>query len=167
MEINTDKVVSITYNLHHNDAEGELMQEVKTSDPYVFLFGTQQVLPEFESNLSGKKKGENFSFSIKSEDSYGERDEEQMVDLPINIFMADGKLADMVQIGHYIPLNDQDGNAMQGLVLEIADEFIKVDFNHPMAGMNLYFSGEIMDVREASTEEIEHGHVHGSDGHQH
>lgn len=167
MEINNNKVVSLTYSLHHNDAEGELMQEVKEADPYVFLFGTQQTLPEFEQNLNGKKTGEEFTFGIKSADSYGDRDEEQLVDLPKNVFMVDGKLADMVQLGHYVPLNDNEGNTMQGLVLEIADEHIKVDFNHPMAGMDLYFSGRIMEVREATKEEIEHGHVHGPGGHHH
>ncbi|MDH5475439.1 MAG: peptidylprolyl isomerase [Cyclobacteriaceae bacterium] len=167
MEINNNKVVSIIYNLHHNDKEGELMQEVKTSNPYVFLFGSKQVLPEFETNLDGKKKGDQFSFSIKSDDSYGDRDEEQIADLPINIFMVDGKLAEPVKVGHYVPLNDKDGNAMQGLVLEITEEHVKIDFNHPMAGMDLYFEGEINDVREATTEEIEHGHVHGPEGHQH
>ena len=167
MEISKDKVVSITYQLHHNDAEGELIQEVSEKDPYVFLFGAQQVLPEFETNLAGKIAGDDFSFGLKSEDSYGDRDEEQVVDLPINIFMVDGKLADVVKLGHYVPLNDQDGNTMQGLVLEIGDETVKVDFNHPMAGMDLYFSGKVMDIREATAEEIDHGHVHGPGGHHH
>jgi FKBP-type peptidyl-prolyl cis-trans isomerase SlyD len=115
MEIKSNKVVSLTYNLHHNDAEGELMQTVQESDPYVFLYGAQQTLPEFEQNLNGKKAGDEFSFGIKSEDSYGDRDEEQIVDLPINIFMIDGKLADMVQLGNYVPLNDHEGHSMQGL----------------------------------------------------
>ena len=167
MEISNNKVVSIIYKLHHNDAEGDLMQEVSTKDPYVFLFGAKQVLPEFEENLTGKKAEDEFSFGIKSENSYGDRDEEQMVDLPINIFMVEGKLAEAVKVGHYVPMNDQDGNAMQGLVLEIADKHIKVDFNHPMAGMNLFFTGQVLEVREATKEEIEHGHVHGPGGHQH
>lgn len=167
MEINSNKVVSLTYSLHHNDAEGELMQEVKETEPYVFLFGVKQTLPEFEQNLNGKKAGEEFSFGIKSENSYGDRDEEQIVDLPKNIFMIDGKLADVVQPGHYVPLNDNEGNAMQGLVLEVTEEHVKMDFNHPMAGMDLYFSGKILDVREATQEEIDHGHVHGPGGHHH
>jgi len=167
MEINNNKVVTITYNLHHNDAEGDVIQEVTAKDPYVFLFGAKQVLPEFETNLTGKKKGDDFKFGINSEESYGERSEEQVVDLPINIFMIDGKLAEVVKLGHYVPLNDQDGNQMQGLVLEIADEHIKVDFNHPMAGMNLFFSGNVVDVREATAEELAHGHVHGPGGHHH
>lgn len=167
MEISNNKVVSITYNLHHDGAEGDLMQEVTTKDPYVFLYGKQQVLPEFEQHLNGKKTNDDFSFGIKCEDSYGDRDEEQLVDLPLNIFMVDGKLSEAVKIGHYVPMNDQDGNAMQGLVLEIAEEHIKVDFNHPMAGMDLFFIGKVLDVREATKEEIEHGHVHGPGGHHH
>ena len=167
MEINQNKVVSITYKLHHTNSEGKLVQETTDKDPFVFLFGAKQVLPEFETNLHGKRKGEEFSFDIKSKDSYGDRDEGQVVNLPINIFMKDGKLVEAVKVGHYLPLNDKEGNTMQGLVLEIHDEHVKMDFNHPMAGMDLYFTGKVKDVREATAEELDHGHVHGQGGHEH
>ena len=167
MEIVNSKVVTITYKLQESDSNGDVVQEVIEKEPFVFLFGTEQVLPEFETNLRGKTKGSKFEFGIKSEDSYGPINDEAIVNLPINIFMGDGKLADMVKIGSFLPMNDQEGNPMQGLVLEIGEETIKMDFNHPMAGLDLYFTGEVLDVRDATDVELDHGHVHGPGGHQH
>lgn len=167
MIIESKKVVTITYKLQESNQEGEIVQEVLENEPFVFLFGTEQVLPGFESNLQGKTTGDDFSFEIKSDDSYGPIDEEAIVTLPINIFMVDGKLAEMVKIGEFLPMNDQEGNEMQGLVLEIGEETIKMDFNHPMAGIDLFFTGKVLDVREANPEELDHGHVHGPGGHHH
>ncbi len=164
MEIGTNKAVSIIYKLQQDDKEGEIIQEVQTSDPFVFLFGANQVLPDFEKNLSGKVKGDLFEFGIKSEDSYGPRSEDAVVDLPKNIFLVDGQLADIVKIGAFVPLKDNEGKTMQGLVLQIEEEHIKMDFNHPMAGINLYFTGEVMEVREATSEEVSHGQVQSPGG---
>ena len=167
MVIESNKVVTITYKLQESNKEGEIVQEVLEKEPFVFLFGTEQVLPGFESNLEGKTTGVDFSFEIKSDDSYGPIDEEAIVTLPINIFMVEGKLAEMVKIGEFLPMNDQEGHEMQGLVLEIGEETIKMDFNHPMAGLDLFFTGKVLDVREANPEELDHGHVHGPGGHHH
>ncbi len=167
MEIAKNTVVTINYKLQESDAKGDVIQEVKDEEPFAFLFGHGQVLPQFETNLSGKTKGNSFEFGIKSEDGYGARDPQAVADLPVGIFMKDGKLLDYVQLGSYLPMNDQDGNQLQGLVLEIGDETIKMDFNHPMAGIDLFFSGEVLDVREATAEELDHGHVHGPGGHHH
>jgi FKBP-type peptidyl-prolyl cis-trans isomerase SlyD len=167
MIIESNKVVTITYKLQESNKEGDIVQEVVENEPFVFLFGTEQVLPGFESNLQGKTTGDTFSFEIKSDDSYGPIDDEAIVTLPINIFMVEGKLAEMVKIGEFLPMNDQEGNEMQGLVLEIGEETIKMDFNHPMAGLDLFFTGKVLDVREANPEELDHGHVHGPEGHHH
>ena len=167
MKIAKNTVVSINYKLQQNDESGEVIQEVKDQEPFVFLFGHGQVLPQFETNLDSKSKGDNFEFGIKSEDGYGARDEKAVADLPVAIFMKDGKLMEMVQVGQFLPMNDQEGNQMQGLVLEVTEETVKMDFNHPMAGIDLYFSGEVLEVREATAEELDHGHVHGPGGHQH
>ncbi len=83
------------------------------------------------------------------------------------MFEADGKLGEIVKVGNFLPMKDQEGNPLQGLVQEITDEHVRMDFNHPMAGKDLFFSGEVIEVREATTEELEHGHVHGPGGHQH
>lgn len=167
MKISKNTVVSITYNLTESNKEGDTIQEVDNQEPFVFLFGHNQVLPQFEEHLINQEKGAKFEFGIKSEDGYGQPDPEAIVDLPIHLFQVEGKLAEAVQIGHFLPMNDQEGNPLQGLVLEIGEETVKMDFNHPMAGVDLYFSGEVIDVREASAKEVNHGHAHGPGGHHH
>ncbi|MFY0652907.1 MAG: FKBP-type peptidyl-prolyl cis-trans isomerase [Cyclobacteriaceae bacterium] len=167
MKIEDKTIVTITYKLQESNGEGEVIQEVQDAEPFSFLFGAGQVLPDFETNLNGKIAGDDFEFGIKSEDSYGPVDEQAIVNLPMSIFMQEGKLPDMVKVGSFVPMNDQEGNQMQGLVMEIGDESIKMDFNHPMAGIDLFFTGKVLEVREASAEELDHGHAHGPGGHHH
>jgi FKBP-type peptidyl-prolyl cis-trans isomerase SlyD len=90
-----------------------------------------------------------------------------VVDLPLNIFEGPDVPADILSVGATLPMQDQDGNPMDGRVLEIGAETVKMDFNHPLAGEELHFKGEILEVREATAEELDHGHVHGPGGHHH
>lgn len=167
MNIGNEKVVSITYKLQEGNKSGVVVQEVDSKEPFVFLFGAQQVLPDFEINLKDKTVGETFEFGIESDKAYGPVDENAVVDLPRNMFEADGKLGEIVKVGNFLPMKDQEGNPLQGLVEGITDEHIKMNFNHPMAGKDLFFSGEVIEVREATAEELDHGHVHGPGGHHH
>ncbi|MEO9802152.1 MAG: FKBP-type peptidyl-prolyl cis-trans isomerase [Reichenbachiella sp.] len=167
MNIGNQKVVSITYKLQEGNKSGEVVQEVDNKEPFVFLFGAQQVLPDFEMNLKDKAVGDLFEFGVQSDSAYGPVDENAIVNLPRTMFEADGKLGEIVKVGNFLPMKDQEGNPLQGLVLEIADEHVRMDFNHPMAGKDLFFSGEVLDVREATAEELEHGHAHGPGGHHH
>ncbi|SMD31948.1 FKBP-type peptidyl prolyl cis-trans isomerase /Apo-metallochaperone SlyD [Reichenbachiella faecimaris] len=167
MNIGNEKVVSITYKLQEGNKSGEVVQEVDSKEPFVFLFGTQQVLPDFEINLKDKSIGDTFEFGIASDKAYGPVDDNAVVNLPRNMFEADGKLGEIVKVGNFLPMKDQEGNPLQGLVKEITDEHVRMDFNHPMAGKDLFFSGEVIEVREATAEELAHGHVHGPGGHQH
>ena len=167
MQIEKNKVVSITYKLREANND-EIIQEVNTSEPLVFLFGQGQLLPKFEENLAGKQKGDTYEFVLAHLDAYGPIESDAVVDVPIDVFMVDGKLAeDMLVVGGQVRLRDQDGRLLQGTVLQRGLESVKIDFNHPMAGKDLHFSGEVVDVREATSEEISHGHVHGPGGHHH
>jgi FKBP-type peptidyl-prolyl cis-trans isomerase SlyD len=167
MKIGNKKVVTITYKLQEDDSTGLIIQEVDTKEPFVFLFGNQQVLPDFEVHLKDKSISDKFDFSIKCDDAYGPIDEKAVAELPRNLFEHEGNLGEMVKVGNFVPMKDQEGNSLQGLVIEINEEHVKMDFNHPLAGKNLYFSGEVVDVRDATEEEMEHGHVHGPGGHEH
>lgn len=168
MQIGQSKVVSITYKLSEANNKSEVIQEVKENEPLVFLFGVGQLLPKFEEHLTGKQKGDSYEFELAHADAYGPLDAEAVVDVPLDVFIVDGNLAeDMLVIGGMVRLRDQDGRLLQGTVLERGLETVKIDFNHPMAGKDLYFSGVVTDVREATTEEISHGHVHGPGGHHH
>ncbi len=169
MIIEKNKVVSVSYNLEANTA-GEEKQHVETAGPdrpLTFLFGSGGLIPAFEENLSGLTTGASFSFSIDAADAYGETEPDALVDLPLEIFKVDGVLdMEMLQTGNMVPMSDRDGNRLDGRVVAITGENVKMDFNHPLAGHQLHFSGEVLEVREATEEEISHGHAHtGQDGH--
>lgn len=168
MVIDKNTVVSLHYRLTENDLLGELVEETFGGAPLVFLYGAGQMIPEFERQLAGKATGDNFAFGIKAEDAYGSPDPEAVVMLPLSTFEVDGELdQEMLQTGNVIPMSDDQGNRLNGTVVEVGDEGVVIDFNHPMAGVNLFFTGTIDSVREASASELEHGHVHGPGGHHH
>jgi FKBP-type peptidyl-prolyl cis-trans isomerase SlyD len=168
MIINDLTVVSVNFKLS-NHVTGEKIEETTTENPMVFLFGVGSIIPDFEENLRGKKAGDSFEFSITSDKAYGEANDDMIAMIPLNVFFdEEGKLDDAAfTVGAFVPMSDSEGNHLRGRILEKTDEFIKMDFNHPLSGTDLHFSGEILAVREASQEEIDHGHVHGEGGHQH
>lgn len=168
MKIEKNRVVTLTYTLRANDAEGAVIQEVKEDKPFVHLFGVGSLLPAFEQNLDGLTAGEKFAFPLDSKDGYGSRNEQDIVKLDKSIFMNNGELdEELVQVGSYIPMQNQDGQVIEGKVVSVEEDGIVMDFNHPLAGQNLHFSGTILEVREAMDEELSHGHVHGPEGHDH
>jgi len=168
MSILKNKVVSLTYELREDNVSGDIIEVVNADQPFVFLFGAGGLLPEFESNLEGKIVGSRFEFQILSANAYGEFDDTAMEYVPKETFMIDGQVAeDLLQTDKVINLRDQNGQLVRARVAEVGEAEVLLDFNHPLAGVNLFFSGEILDVREASKEELEHGHVHGVGGHHH
>ncbi len=168
MIIDQNTVVSLHYKLQEDDAEGELIEETTGGEPLTFLFGAGQMIPEFEANLEGKSAGEEFAFGIPHTDAYGAYDEDAVAALPLSIFMHEGKVDhEMLQPGRSIPLRDEEGRLLYGTVEEIREDDVIMDFNHPMAGVDLYFTGRIESVRAATPEEIDHGHAHGEGGHHH
>ena len=166
MQITKNTVVSLSYVLKRDDAKGEIIEETKAGDPLVFLYGNSQMLPKFEEHLSTLKTGDDFEFTLASEDAYGEMDQDAIIDLEKSIFEVEGKIdTEMVAIGNVIPMRDDQGHMLQGTVVSVGDEMVRMDFNHPMAGNVLHFKGNVIEVREASAEELSHGHVHGAGGH--
>jgi FKBP-type peptidyl-prolyl cis-trans isomerase SlyD len=171
MTIDNKTVVSVNYRLmvSSEGSEMELVEETSAERPFVFLFGVGNLLEEFEGHLRGLKSGDSFDFTISPENGYGLNTPENVVRIPMAAFVAEGEELDteMVTPGNFLPMVDDQGNQMQGLVLEVGPEFVTMDFNHPLAGKNLHFSGSVNEIREASAEELAHGHVHGPGGHQH
>ncbi len=168
MLIDKHTVVSLHYKLQEDDATGEVVEETFGADPLVFLYGVGQMIPAFEQNLEGKKAGDVVSFGIASAEAYGDYDQDAVALLPMDAFMFEGELAeDLLVPGQTIPLRDEEGNLHQGIIAEVRDEDVLVDFNHPMAGVNLFFTVQVESVRPATAEEIDHGHVHGEGGHHH
>ena len=161
------KVISVSYSLFKDTANGEMIETTEGKDPLTFLSGVEQMIPDFESNVVSLNVGDDFSFGIKSEKAYGSRTDEAVMDLPQDIFMQDGKIADEIQPGKMIPLQDQNGNVIPAIVVKINKETITIDLNHPLADQDLHFTGKVVEIREATADEISHGHVHGPGGHHH
>jgi FKBP-type peptidyl-prolyl cis-trans isomerase SlyD len=155
MEIGKDKMVSLIYELREGDSAGRVIETLDETRPLSFIFGKGRLLPVFESNISSLKKGDLFNFTLDSEMAYGERREDMIIDVPISLFETDGKInEDICRVGNEVPMMDSDGNPLNGIINEISDTSVKMDFNHPMADLDLFFSGKILDVREASESEL-------------
>jgi FKBP-type peptidyl-prolyl cis-trans isomerase SlyD len=160
MIIEKNKVVSLTYELKIAGAE-ETVEKVTDGQPLVFIHGSGNMLPKFESNLAGLKTGDNFEFILACDDAYGQTSKEAIVELPKTVFEVDGKVdEDMLYLGNVVPMMDHSGNRFNGTIIEILPGAVKMDFNHPLAGQDLHFKGSVVEVREATQEELQHGHIH-------
>jgi len=168
MAIEANKVVTLSYKLTDHNS-GEKIEETTPENPMVFLFGAGGLVPEFEINIQGKNIGDTFKFTILAENAYGAENVNDIVKIPIDSFLnEDGEIEDeFVFVGANLPMSNNEGNEMEGTVLSITKDFIEMDFSHPLAGTDLSFEGEVLGIREATAEELNHGHVHGEGGHQH
>lgn len=170
MKISKDTVVALTYELKVNDDEGnkQLIEKVESEQPMTILFGKSGLPEKFESAIEGLEQGQAFNFEINQDDAYGSYEDEAIVKLPKDVFKVDGKFnEDDFPVGSMVPMTDQEGNMLRGRVVEIQPDALIMDFNHPLAGHDLFFEGQVELVRLATAEEIDHGHVHGPGGHHH
>ncbi|MCL9968684.1 MAG: peptidylprolyl isomerase [Aquirufa antheringensis] len=170
MPIVKNNVVFISYQLAFPDEDGQpdVVEIVDEKEPMVFIHGLSGLPEAFEKNLLGLNEGDTFDFSISAEDAYGNVDPSAIIQLPKSIFQAEDQTADdILQIGNFIPMTDDQGNRMQGLVVSIEGETVTMDFNHPLAEKTLMFQGKILKIREATPDELAHGHVHGEGGVHH
>ena len=154
MKITANKYVAVTYDLNVGEGEErELMEKATVEAPLKFIYGTGMMLPAFEKALNGLEVGGTFNFSIEPAEAYGEYNEEHVLDLPKNIFEVDGKFdAEMIKEGNTVPMMDSNGNRMNGSVLEVKDDIVVM--NHPLAGCDLNFVGEVIESRPATNEEL-------------
>lgn len=170
MTASEDKAVIVNYYLtaSKNNQPEELVEETSKDHPFAFLYGYGNVLPDFESALSGKQTGDKFDFHIGAKNAYGEYEKDYVVKIDSKAFEVDGKFDDArVRVGQDLEMTDADGNPLMGRVIKITETEVEMDFNHPLAGFDLHFIGEVLDVREATQEELDHGHIHGPGGHHH
>lgn len=156
MKLEKDTVASLVYSLYEGGKEGKELESVDESSPLTFIYGSGRLLPAFESNLAGMETGSEFEFTLSAADAYGERREEMIVSLPRNIFEDEGELnTEVCFVGNSVPMMDAQGHRMVGVVTEISDSFVAMDFNHPLAGVDLFFRGKVVGVREATEEELQ------------
>lgn len=158
MKVQKDYVVAVSYELN---VEGRVADKAGSDSPLEYIHGTGMLLPKFESELEGKEPGDSFAFTLSPEEGYGVHDPRYKFPIPKTSFMADGVLReDLLRIGNVIPMLNSSGQVIQGVVASIEEDSVVMDFNHPMAGKTLNFSGKIESVREATEKELTEG-LHG------
>ena len=160
MQISANKVVSIDYTL--TNVQGNVIDSSEGREPLAYLQGHGNIIPGLESALEGKTAGESLQVTIAPADAYGERDDSLTQAVPRQMF----ENADEVQVGMQFQTMSEQGPHVV-TVVAVDTENVTVDANHPLAGETLNFDVNIVEVRDASPEELEHGHVHGPDDHQH
>ncbi len=155
IEIGKYKIVTLTYDLRIDDENGELVESATSENPLQFLHGAGMMLPKFETELVGLKTDDPFEIKLGRTDAYGEVNNDAIVELPKSVFLVNDEFdSELIQEGNTVPMMSSNGQRLNGLVLEVADETVKMDFNHPLAGEDLFFTGKVVEVREASDEEV-------------
>lgn len=152
----SNKFITVSYKLYDvSEGKSELIEQTTDERQFIFVSGMGVTLPAFEEKIAPLAKGEAFDFTLQPEEAYGERFEERIVELDKSIFCINGQFdAQHVQQGAVIPLQNEEGMRFNGVVLEIGDDKVRIDLNHPLAGKTLNFKGEITESREATAEEV-------------
>ena len=158
MVVENLKVVKATYELYiaGEDGKEELMEKATAEAPLVWCHGEGMMLPAFEAAMNGKAAGERFDFVLKAADAYGEYLEEGVMELPKTMFFnGDGEFdEERVYVGAIVPMNTVDGQIVKAQVCEITEDKVTIDLNHPYAGEDLHFKGQILDIRDVTEGEL-------------
>lgn len=153
MTIANNSVVSIHYTL--TNAEGEVIDSSESKEPLSYLHGAQNIIPGLENALTGKAVGDEIDVVVQPADGYGEKDEALMQAVPRSAFEG----VDKIEPGMTFH-TEAEGNQISVTVVSASEDEVVVDRNHPLAGVELHFAVNIVNIREASAEEIDHGHTH-------
>lgn len=162
MTISENKVVLINYTL--KDDKGEVLDSSEGNEPLAYIQGIGNIIVGLEEELAGKAVGDKVNATIAPDKGYGERSEDNVHVVPLASFEADGdeKLVEGMQVR----VETNNGVSIAD-VAKIDGEDVTLDLNHPLAGETLHFEVEVIDIREATKEELDHGHAHGPGGHHH
>lgn len=157
-KIEPGKYVAIAYDLYKVNPDGTdtLVHQSDPEDPETFVVGVTRGLVEpLEKDLEGKVKGDVFDVVAQPDQAFGARSDEYIVELEKDIFAVDGKFdSEMVKVGAQLPMMTADGFHIHGTVLEVGDKSVRMDFNHPLAGVPVRFKGQVLEVRDATPDEI-------------
>lgn len=159
-QVADDLVVTMDYSL---TVDGEIVDSSEDDGPIEFLHGYGNIIPGLEAHLGGLAIGESLQVTVAAKDAYGEFDPEQVVDVPLDEFPEEI----CVEPGVELEMKDEDGDMLFARIVSVGKSRAKLDFNHPLAGKELAFDVTIVALRLPTPEELDHGHVHGSEGHVH
>lgn len=157
MTQNNNKMIAVAYRMESIDGdEREMLEEATEAQPFQFITGMGITIPDFENAVKDLAEGEAFDFTIPCANAYGEYDEQGVLDLDKSLFEVDGRFdKENIRPDAIIPLQNEQGQRFQALVVEVGDDKVKVDLNHPLAGCDLHFMGQVLVSREATLEEME------------
>lgn len=157
MENTPNKYITVAYELYvMEDGKKELVEKAPAAHPFQFISGLGTTLERFETELKELNKGDRFEFTIPVDEAYGKFDEENVLELSKSIFEIDGKFdSERIVEGNVVPLMNADGQRFNGTVAEVKEDVVVMDFNHPLAGKDLTFVGEVTESRPATNEEIQ------------
>lgn len=152
-----NKYIAVTYKLYTvGEGENEMIEEATPERPFQFISGFGITLDAFEQQIAGLEKGADFDFILTKEEAYGDYEKEHVLELDREIFSINGQFdKEHIYKDAIVPLQNEDGNRFYGRVLDITDEKVKMDLNHPLAGKTLNFKGKIAENREATIDEIQ------------
>jgi FKBP-type peptidyl-prolyl cis-trans isomerase SlyD len=159
MEIANNKVVSIDYTLTNH--AGDVLDTSKGRGPLAYLHGAHNIIPGLENALTGKSADDNVKVTVAPEQGYGQRDEKMVQPVPRDRFPIKD-----IKVGMQFQATGPQGQ-LPVMVVAVDDQNVTIDANHPLAGVPLTFDVTVREVRDATPEELSHGHVHGAGGHQH
>ncbi len=155
MKIEQHKVGVLAYSIQVEDAKGDVLEHATVAEPRTLVFGMGRLMKSFEDRLIGLKSGDKFEFIMSPDETFGEYKAEMVMDIPKTAFMVNGILkSDSLVKGKMIPMMDNHGNPFNGYITELKDDTVTMDFNHPLAGKSLFTFGEVLNVREATYEEL-------------
>ena len=157
------KDTAVTFNYTLKDDEGNILDQSPEGQPLAYLHGHSNIIPGLEQQLEGKSAGERVNAVVEPADGYGEYQEQAVQHVPRENFQG----VDNIQPGMQFQSQTDDGHVMLVTVRDVQDDMVIVDANHPLAGKTLHFDVEVTNVRDASPEELQHGHAHGAGGHHH
>jgi FKBP-type peptidyl-prolyl cis-trans isomerase SlyD len=160
MQIGNQKVVTIDYTL--TDDQGEVLDTSEGNQPLVYIQGTGSIIPGLEAALEGKSAGDALKIKIPPDQGYGERDEDLVLKVPREKFPPGVEIT----VGMHVQAQGS-GGSHPVTVVAVDDKIVTVDANHQLAGQTLSFDVKVVSVREATADELKHGHVHGEGGHHH
>lgn len=161
MQIAKNTVVSFDYTL--TNPAGEVLDKSEGRAPLTYLHGARNIIPGLEAALEGRNAGDTLKVTIDPEQAYGVRNERAVQVAPRSAFPKD----QMIMVGMQLDAHGPNGQNFRVRVTKVTDSEITVDGNHPLAGVPLTFDVKIVDVRDATPEELQHNHAHGPGGHQH
>ena len=160
LKVDADTVVTFHYTLH--DGDGTLIESSAGKEPVIYMHGHANIVPGLEREMGGKQGGDKFTSTVPAELAYGPHDPNAVQRVPLKHLATKGKIV----AGQMVAVNTREGERY-ARVAKVGHFNVDLDLNHPLAGKTLVFDIEIVEVRAATPEEIEHGHAHGPGGHGH